>query len=356
MRPPEREPVSPMAAPADVVAVSPAMVAVLDMARMAGRSDAKVLITGESGVGKDVVARFIHHASRRATGPYVPVNCAGVPETLLESELFGAVRGSYTGAYRDRPGRLAEAHHGTLFLDEVGEMSLRMQAMLLRFLESGEVQPVGSEGRPLVVDVRVISATNRDLAARVEAGAFRDDLLYRLRVIHIDVPPLRERPEDLEPLITRALARLGLARTIGAAAMAVLRHYHWPGNVRELQNVVEQAAWRTDTDVIGAEHLPLSVAGHEGLRSPLERRRQTADDLYEALVKDGASFWREVHDRFLDRDLTRHDVRELVRLGLVATHGNYRALVELFGLPAADYKRFMNFLAAHDCTVDFHRF
>src|SRR5690349_3024198 len=180
--------------------VSPAMAEVLRLVQRAASGDAKVLITGESGVGKDLVARALHAASARRQGPYVAVNCAGLTETLLESELFGHVKGSFTGAYRDKIGKLQQAHRGTLFLDEVGEMSLRMQALLLRFLEQGEIQQVGSDGHARRLDVRVIAATNRNLAERVAAGEFREDLLYRLRVIHIHVPPLRERRADVRAL------------------------------------------------------------------------------------------------------------------------------------------------------------
>ena len=174
------------------------MTELLSMAERAAQSPAKVLITGESGVGKDLVARFIHSQSPRQSGPFVAVNCAGLTETLLESELFGHVKGSFTGAYRDKRGKIQLAHRGTLFLDEVGEMSLRMQALLLRFLENGEIQAVGSDQSRTRVDVRVVAATNRDLGDLVAAGQFREDLLYRLRVIHLHVPPLRERPEDIQ--------------------------------------------------------------------------------------------------------------------------------------------------------------
>src|SRR5688572_16686888 len=170
------------------------------------RSDAKVLITGESGVGKEVVAREIHNRSARSTRPFVPVNCAGLPETLLESELFGHVKGSFTGAYRDKPGKLETAHLGTIFLDEVGEMTLRMQGLLLRFLETGELQKVGEESGGRHVNVRVIAATNRDLREMIRLGAFREDLFYRLNVVHIIVPPLRERREDIPLLISHFLA------------------------------------------------------------------------------------------------------------------------------------------------------
>src|SRR4030095_5396254 len=168
----------------------------------AARSDAKVLITGESGVGKEVVARLIHERSARRTAPLVTINCAGVPDTLLASELFGHTRGSFTDAYTDKHGWLEQAARCTLFMDEVGEMSSQMQGLLLRFLENGEIQPVGSDRRRTVIDVRVITATNRRLIDRVEAREFREDLYYRLNVIHIHLPPLRERAEDIPVLLT----------------------------------------------------------------------------------------------------------------------------------------------------------
>src|SRR5438132_795395 len=191
------------------IVASPRMIALVEMAERAGASDAKVLITGESGVGKDRIARLIHDSSPQSAAPFMPVNCAGLTETLLESELFGHVKGSFTGAYRDKPGKLQQAHRGTLFLDEVGEMSLRMQALLLRFLENGELQPVGSDSIGARVDVRVVAATNRNLPELIAAGQFREDLQYRLRVIHLHVPPLRERIQDIRPLVTHFIDRVG---------------------------------------------------------------------------------------------------------------------------------------------------
>jgi transcriptional regulator with PAS, ATPase and Fis domain len=202
----------------DAIAVSAAMRHVFTLAQRAAATDAKVLITGESGVGKDVVARQIHAHSNRRRYEFVAVNCAGVTETLLESELFGHVKGSFTGAYRDKVGKLRLADRGTLFLDEVGEMSLRMQALLLRFLENGEIQAVGSDAAQARVNVRVIAATNRNLSELVGAGTFREDLLYRLRVIHLQVPPLRERPDDIRALAQHFLTRGGHRVTLTEAA------------------------------------------------------------------------------------------------------------------------------------------
>ncbi len=320
--------------------------------------DAKVLITGESGAGKDVLARHIHAHSLRAGGEFVAVNCAGLAESLLESELFGHLKGSFTGAYRDKRGKVQLADGGTLFLDEVAEMSPRMQGLLLRFLESGEIQPVGSDTVSARVDVRVIAATNRDLAQMVAAGAFREDLLYRLRVIHLHVPPLRERREDIEPLARHFLARTGRQVTLTEEAWQALERYHWPGNVRELQNVIEQIAWAAGPEApVRASQLPPAVTRSGAGPAPaIERRRQVADELYDAVVEHGYSFWEHVHPLFLNRDITRHDLREMLRRGLSVTRGSYRGLLQLFRIPPSDYKRFMNFLAAHDCGVDFREF
>ena len=340
-----------------LVVASRTMTDLLSIAERAAKSPAKVLITGESGVGKDVVARFIHNQSARKAGPFVAVNCAGVTETLLESELFGHVKGSFTGAYRDKRGKIQLAHRGTLFLDEVGEMSLRMQALLLRFLENGEIQAVGSDQPQARVDVRVVAATNRNLGDLVATGQFREDLLYRLRVIHLHVPPLRERPEDVQALARHFLARAGRELTFSDEVQRAFQRYRWPGNVRELLNVVEQLVWLSPKGVIEVEHLPVSMRPGPGLVAPIDdRRRQVADDLYDALVRQGASFWEHVYPMFLARDITRHDLRELVRRGLRESRGRYKALLTLFGMSTRDYRRFMNFLAAHDCSVGFREF
>jgi DNA-binding NtrC family response regulator len=329
----------------------------LEFAQRAAASDGKVLITGETGVGKDILANHIHRHSDRGSAEYVAVNCAGLSESLLESELFGHVKGSFTGAFRDKVGKLLLAHGGTLFLDEVGEMSLHMQALLLRFLENGEIQPVGSDATR-TADVRIIAATNRDLAELVRTGQFREDLLYRLRVIHLHVPALRERRPDIRAIGQRFLATSKQPVTLTDEAWRALEQYRWPGNVRELQNVIEQLVWRSPTDgVIDVNDLPatITVAGAALLPSR-ERRRQLADDLYQAIVSGGYSFWDHIYPLFINRDITRHDVRQLVRRGLVVTRGNYRAVLQLFRMPAEDYKRFMNFLATHDCRAEFREF
>jgi len=342
---------------AALIVTSSQMIALLETATRAAASEGKVLITGESGVGKDLIARHIHERSRRSARPLVAVNCAALTDSLLESELFGHVKGSFTGAYRDKPGKLQMAHRGTIFLDEVGEMSLRMQAMLLRFLENGEIQAVGSDATSTRVDVRVVAATNRNLSEMIAAGLFREDLLYRLRVIHLEVPALRERREDVPSLVAHFVERTGRRVTFTEEAMQLLVRYRWPGNVRELHNVVEQMVWLADGDVIDVARLPALIRTAAPTAVPTrERRCQVADELYTAVVTGGYSFWDHIYPLFLSRDITRHDMRELVRRGLSTTRGNYRALLRLFGMSNEDYKRFLNFLAAHDCRADFREF
>ncbi len=202
----------------------------------AARSDAKVLITGASGVGKEVVAHLIHARSRRRHAPMLTINCAAMPDTLLESELFGHARGSFTDAYRDKRGLFESANGGTVFMDEVGEMSLRMQALLLRFLETGEIQRVGDERNRANANVRVVAATNRRLLERIQSGDFREDLYYRLNVIHITIPPLRDRRDDVAPLLQHFLTQFSREHGVplpicSPDSIAALEAYDWPGNV-----------------------------------------------------------------------------------------------------------------------------
>jgi DNA-binding NtrC family response regulator len=337
---------------------SPAIEWLRSAAARVAAGNAKVLITGESGVGKDLVARFIHARSPRAARPFVAINCAGISETLLESELFGHVRGSFTGAHRDKVGLFQVAHRGTVFLDEVGEMSLRMQALLLRFLENGEVKQVGSDAVSAKVDVRVIAATNRSLTDLVARGQFREDLMYRIMVVHLQVPPLRDRREDIPSLVAHIVQRSGLSIDLSDEAMQLLERHHWPGNVRELQNVIEQLAWLNVGDEVGAGDLPPAlVQSAKGAVVPArERRKRVADLLYDALRTGTCSFWEQVYPMFINRDITRADIIAIVRQALIETSGNYRALVQLLGMAPADYKRFLNFLSTHGCTVDFREF
>ena len=327
------------------------------------RSDAKVLITGESGVGKELVARSVHAHSGRAAKPFVAVNCAGLPETLLESELFGHVKGSFTGAYRDKQGKLEIADGGTLFLDEVGEMTLRMQGLLLRFLETGELQKVGADRARATVNIRVIAATNRNLRELIVQQAFREDLFYRLNVIHLVVPPLRERRTDIPVLALRFLQRSTAAghyalRSVSPEAMDALCKYSWPGNVRELQNLVERLVVTCQRDVAMPEDLPpeIRLLPFGTFRPRRERRRTVSDELYQKLVDTGESFWTLVYPLYMQREITRGNLRDLVRKGLQEARGNYRIVVRIFNMPPGDYKRFLNFLRTHECQVSFKEF
>ncbi len=246
-----------------IVAQSEAMQRVLDEARRVARVDSSVLVSGESGVGKEALARLIHDDSGRATRPFLAVNCAAVPEALMESELFGHVRGAFTGASQDRVGLFEAANHGTLLLDEIGDVPLGMQVKLLRVLQEREIRRVG-ENRSRKVDVRVLAATHRDLAAEVAAGRFRQDLYYRLRVIEIHIPALRERRDDILPLARRFLTETASRLHLPVAAFApraadMLMQWTWPGNVRELQNVIERAIVLARGDRIEVEDLPEDV-------------------------------------------------------------------------------------------------
>jgi two-component system response regulator AtoC len=239
----------------DLVVESSAMRQVAELASRVAAHGTTVLVTGESGTGKEVLARSIHRMSPRRDEAFVAVNCGAIPESLLESELFGHCKGAFTGATADKAGLLEEAHHGTLLLDEIGEMPLPLQVKLLRVLQESEVRRVGeSASRP--IDVRVIAATARDLDADVANGRFREDLLYRLNVVHIHLPPLRERPEDIDTLVAslleRAAQRSGRAVRITPAAVAAIRRRRWPGNVRELENALERAAVLSADGVIDA--------------------------------------------------------------------------------------------------------
>ena len=242
-----------------MVGESPAMRDIREQIRRAGPSPARILIHGESGTGKELVARAIHVASERREGPFVKVNCAAIPEELIESELFGAVKGSYTGATESRDGKFLQADGGTIFLDEVGDMSLRAQAKVLRALQEGEIEKVGGSGT-IEVDVRVLAATNKNLEGEVAAGTFREDLFFRLNVVPIWVPPLRERREDIPLLALHFLERYRMEnnlppREFDGEALEILTQLPWPGNVRELNNAVERLVIMTAGPAIGVDDL-----------------------------------------------------------------------------------------------------
>ena len=333
----------------------------------AGRCDSKVLITGESGVGKEVVARLIHACSARRGAPMLAINCAGIPDSLLESALFGHERGSFTGAFQERQGLFAAAHQGTVFLDEVCEMTPRMQVLLLRFLESGETQRVGADKPNAHLDVRVIAATNKDMRKRVAAGEFREDLFFRLNVVQVIVPPLRDRPEDIPALLDHFLGLYSAQRGIAVPALAPsarerLVSYPWPGNVRELRNAIESAMLRVQGAILDIESLPPQFAQPtqpaQVLRTPGQpvAAPSVAQRLFDQIVTGGESFWSVVYEPFMARDITRQDVREIVRLGLQQTFGSYRILVKSFHMQPDEYKRFLTFLRTFNCHVAFGSF
>jgi len=273
--------IAALRAPNDIVGHSESLQQAIAMARKVARHPSTVLITGESGSGKELIAQLIHSAGRRASSAFVAVNCGAIPEQLLESELFGHVRGSFTGAVDDREGLFEEDNGGTLFLDEIGELPVPLQVKLLRALQEGEIRRVG-DNAARAVDVRVIAATSRDLEKEVRAGRFRADLFYRVNVVRIQLPALRERREDIPELVRHFIqvinGRLGLSvRGTNAAAMQILMEHAWPGNVRELENVIERAMVLTDGRQIEAEHLPLAM------RTPSES--PVADDDLDLSVK-----------------------------------------------------------------------
>jgi two-component system response regulator AtoC len=310
-----------------LVGNSPPMQEIYKTVGRVARSDATVLISGETGTGKELVATIIHQTSPFARGPLVKVNCAALPESLLESELFGHEKGAFTGAIAQRKGRFEMANKGTIFLDEIGEMTLATQRKLLRVLQEREFERVGGS-TTVKVDTRVIAATNRDLAEEVAEGRFREDLYYRLNVITLDLPPLRARKDDIPPLVEHFLgkhrysAKSDPAR-ISHAALAVLTDYAWPGNVRELENVIERAVIFASGGVIGVEHIDFKSAGGS---VPVNIQRR---------LREGCG---------LD-EIVEEVEKKAVREALVLSGGDESAAAEMLKLPA---KRMKSLLALVD--------
>ena len=307
----------------NVVGRSPGLRELLDRAVRVAPTDATVLLTGESGTGKELVARAIHAGSRRSDRPFVPVNCAAITETLLESELFGHARGSFTGAVRARRGLFEEASGGTLFIDEIGETAPGFQAKLLRALQEGEIRRVG-ESIPVKVDVRVIAATNQDLKKAMVERRFREDLFYRLNVVPLRVPPLRERREDIPLLaahfLERRNRRSGVEKRFTLEAMGRLLEHDWPGNVRELENAVERAVVLTKSSAVDVEDLPREVRGAPPLASGSAR----------ALTFEIGTPLSDIEMRVIHETLrhTKGDKRLAAQLLGIATRTIYRKLEE----------------------------
>jgi DNA-binding NtrC family response regulator len=310
----------------EIVGQSSALRRVLDISNQAAPSSATVLLLGESGTGKELIARHIHGRSARAAGPFVAVNCSAIPESILEGELFGHERGAFTGAVARRDGRFARAAGGSLFLDEIGELSPAVQVKLLRVLQEGEYEPLG--GDTVKADVRIIAATNRNLQQEVEAGRFREDLYYRLNVIAITAPPLRSRRDDIPLLVDHFLgiycAKNGRARlSVSSEALAKLLDYSWPGNVRELENVVERAAVLCSSDVLALTDLPEAVT----------RASAAAPS---SLVFEVGTPLAEVEQRMIRETLRRTEGDKSLAAQLlgISTRTIYRKLDEGSGSPA----------------------
>ena len=265
----------------DIIGSSTMMAEIRELIDQSARSDARVLITGENGTGKELAARRIHEQSSRAAGPFVAVNCAAMPDTLIESELFGHEKGSFTDAVARRKGKFEAAHTGTLFLDEIGDMSLSAQSKVLRAIQDMRFERLGGE-QTIEVDVRVVAATNKDLRQEIAAGRFREDLFFRLNVIPLRMPALRERPDDIPALARFFLERLsgGSSRRLSDGAIAALSAYGWPGNVRELKNFMERVSVMSDEDVISAETIAHFIGRSDGKEEePLPDRLDSLSDL-----------------------------------------------------------------------------
>jgi DNA-binding NtrC family response regulator/tetratricopeptide (TPR) repeat protein len=330
-----------------IIGASRAIREIYSQIDIAAGNAATVLIEGESGTGKELVAKAIHASGPRANGPFVPVDCGAIPEGLIEAELFGAKRGSYTGAITDRPGLFEAANRGTIFLDEISNTSPALQAKLLRVLQEREVRRLGeTKGRP--IDVRLIVASNADLDALVQAGTFRKDLLYRLKVLHIKVPPLRNRREDIPMLAQWFLDRLNtssnMKKQFAPGVITQLARHAFPGNVRELQNAVERAFF--------------SAKGMSVTSVPIESVQEIAslDEVatwFNELAEGRKDFWTTVQSRYKRRDISREKVLALVDFGLRSTRGSYKAMASTFRLKEKDYRRFMDFLRRNDCLLDF---
>ncbi len=299
----------------EIIGNHPTMQKLAHIISKVARTDATVLISGESGTGKELVARRIHELSHRADRPFIAVNCGTIPGDLLESEMFGHQKGSFTGAIDQRPGMFQLAHTGTIFLDEIGEMSQHLQVKLLRVLQDREIRPVGAD-KPFRVDVRVIAATNKDLQAEVKAGRFREDLYYRLQVIPVRIPPLRERRPDIPLLIEHFLTKHNHGRpfpiSISEEAMVLLWEYDWPGNVRELENVLERLVILSDSPIVRPDALPGNI------RSFLSEKKIPAPTLGEEGMDLNAAV-EEFENRMIDEALRR-------------TNGNKQAAARLLGL------------------------
>lgn len=326
----------------DILGAHPKVLDLKAMITKVARTQSRVLIVGESGVGKELVAKALHRQSPRASQPFIKVNCAAIPHSLLESELFGHEKGAFTGAVRQRRGLFEQADRGTLLLDEIGELSLDVQAKLLRVLQSGEIQRLGSE-KTTTVDVRLLAATHRDLAEMVADQTFREDLYYRLNVVQIRVPPLRDRKSDIPLLAQEFLAAACREHSLGSRAMSpqvlqALESYAWPGNIRELQNVLERAAILADGDTITQVELNDNSSPHPNLNPTHEASLQQPGSLTGLLPGGRLLTWEAFHEH-VDREYLTHVLKE--------SRGNVSEAARILCLERAYLHRLMKKLGIH---------
>jgi transcriptional regulator with PAS, ATPase and Fis domain len=330
-----------------IVGASKPIREVYSQIEIAAGNSATVLIEGESGTGKELVAKAIHELSQRAKGPFIAVDCGAIPETLIEAELFGAKKGSYTDAIADRPGLFEAADKGTIFLDEISNTSPGVQAKLLRVLQEREIRRIG-ETKDRKIDVRLIAASNASLDRLAQDGRFRKDLLYRLKVLHIIVPALQHRRDDIPMLAKVFLNRLNVAnkmnRHFSQTVFAQLSAHSFPGNVRELQNAVERSFFLAK----GATINEIILENQSDAPSAND-----VQSWFKEIVEGKKDFWAAVHDRYKQRDIPRDKVVALVDLGLRSTRGSYKSMASMFRLKRAEYRRFMDFLRRNKCLLDF---
>ncbi|HLH30721.1 MAG TPA: sigma 54-interacting transcriptional regulator [Terriglobia bacterium] len=347
----KREPQKAVSEFQGMIGVSKAINEVFSHVQVAASNTATVLIEGESGTGKELVANAIHRESARAKGPFIAVDCGAIPESLIEAELFGAKKGSYTGADSDRHGLFEAAHGGTIFLDEISNTTPALQAKLLRVIQEREVRRIG-ETKARAVDVRLIVASNQNLDMLSENGTFRKDLLYRLKVLHIKVPPLRKRSDDIPMLAHAFLQKLNTAnktkKYFAPGVIDDLSLYNFPGNVRELQNAIERSFFSTRAAAISKVPLEGKISEDSAISD-----HQEVQSWFKDLSEGRKDFWSAVHNRYKKRDISREKVLAFVDYGLRSTRGNYKSMASILRMKGKDYRRFMDFLRRSDCLLDF---
>lgn len=320
---------------------------------LAARYDYPIIISGETGVGKTLVAQLIHIASKRKEKPFLHQSCSNIPSELFESELFGHEKGAFTGAVEKKKGKIEIAAGGTLFLDEIADMSLQNQSKLLLFIESGKFFRVGGN-EEIRVDIRIIAASNRDLMREVDAGKFRNDLYFRINTLKIHISPLRERKEDV-PLLVEGILKIENKRnkttiTISSEAMNQLMDYDFPGNIRELENIIKKAIVLSDKDILGKEDIILN----NNIRQDKDKNMSLPVKLFNEIVMEGKDFWEVIHKPFLARDLDRATVKEIIAMGLKKSGGSYKKLLPLFNLRSdkKNYQKLMKIIKFHRLDSD----